>query len=50
VNDQIPALVQAPLIGLDQAKKARPVDRVVLAVDHVMYGLMPAETRRRARE
>ncbi len=43
-------LVQAPLMGLDQAKKARPVERVALAVDHLMYGLVLTETRRRARE
>jgi len=43
-------LVQAPLMGLDQAKKARPVERVALAVDHLMYGLVLTETRRRPRE
>lgn len=43
-------LVQAPLLGLDQAKKARPVERMMLAVDHLMYGLVLAETRPRARE
>lgn len=43
-------LIQAPLMGLDQAKKARPVERVALAVDHMMYGLVLTETRRRARE
>jgi len=42
-------LVQAPLMGLDQAKKARPLERVALAVDHLMYGLVLTETRRRAR-
>jgi len=43
-------LVQAPLMGLDQAKKARPVERAALAVDHLMYGLVLSETRRRRRE
>ena len=43
-------LVQAPLLGLDQAKKARPVERAAFAVDHLMYGLVLTETRRRARE
>ena len=43
-------LVQAPLMGLDQAKKARPVERVALAVDHLLYGLVLTETRRRAQE
>lgn len=43
-------LVQAPLLGLEQAKKARPVERAAFAVDHLMYGLVLTETRRRARE
>jgi len=43
-------LVQAPVMGLDQAKKARPVERAALAVDHLMYGLVLSETRRRRRE
>jgi len=43
-------LIQAPLMGLDQAKKARPVERAALAVDHLMYGLVLSETRRRRRE
>lgn len=43
-------LVQAPLLGLDQAKKARPVERVAFAVDHLMYGFVLTETRRRPRE
>jgi hypothetical protein len=37
-------------MGLDQAKKARPVERAALAVDHLMYGLVLSETRRRRRE
>ncbi|MBA3305379.1 MAG: hypothetical protein H0U25_05575 [Thermoleophilaceae bacterium] len=43
-------LVQAPLMGLNQAKKARPVERAALAVDHLLYGLVLSETRRRRRE
>jgi len=43
-------LVQAPLMGLDQAKKPRPVERVALAVDHLIYGLVLSETRGRPRE
>ncbi len=43
-------LVQAPLLGLEQAKKARPVERAAFAVDHLLYGLVLTETRRRARE
>jgi hypothetical protein len=42
--------VQAPLMGLDQAKKARPVERVALGVDHLIYGLVLSETRPRPRE
>jgi len=43
-------LIQAPLMGLDQAKKARPVERTALAVDHLLYGLVLSETRRLRRE
>jgi uncharacterized membrane protein YagU involved in acid resistance len=43
-------LVQAPLLGLDKAKKARPVERAALAVDHLLYGLVLSETRRPRRE
>jgi uncharacterized membrane protein YagU involved in acid resistance len=43
-------LVQAPLMGLDQAKKARPVERAALAVDHLMYGLVLSETRKQVQE
>jgi hypothetical protein len=42
--------VQAPLLGLSQSKHLRPVERVVLAVDHLLYGLVLSETRRRPRE
>ena len=37
-------------MGLDQAKKARPVERVAFAVDHLIYGLVLSETRPRPRE
>ena len=40
----------APLLGLSQAKKPRPVDRVGLAADHLLYGFVLSETRRRPRE
>ena len=40
----------APLLGLSQAKKPRPVDRVALAADHLLYGFVLSETRRRPRE
>ena len=43
-------LVQAPLMGLKQAKELRPVERAALAVDHLLYGLVLAETRRRPRK
>ena len=40
----------APLLGLRQAKKPRPVDRVALSADHLLYGFVLSETRRRPRE
>jgi hypothetical protein len=40
----------APALGLSQAKKLRPVDRVSLAADHLLYGLVLSELRRRPRE
>lgn len=43
-------LVQAPLMGLEQSKKARPVERATLAVDHLLYGLVLSEMRARPRE
>jgi len=43
-------LAIAPAFGLEQAKKPRPVDRLGLAVDHLLYGLVVSETRRRPRE
>ncbi len=43
-------LVVAPLLGLVQAKKPRPLDRLALAGDHVLYGVVLSETRRRPRE
>jgi hypothetical protein len=39
-------VVQAPLLGLKQAKELRPVERVALAVDHLLYGFVLSETRR----
>jgi hypothetical protein len=30
----------APVLGLSQAKRVRPVDRLALAADHVLYGLV----------
>ena len=40
----------APLLGLSQAKKVRPVDRAGLAADHLLYGLVLNEGRRRPQE
>jgi len=40
----------APALGLSQAKKVRPIDRVTLAADHLLYGLVLSELRRRPRE
>ena len=33
----------APMLGLKQAKRVRPVDRLVLATDHPIYGLVLSE-------
>ena len=38
----------APALGLSQAKRARPVDRLALAADHLLYGLVLSEMRRHA--
>jgi hypothetical protein len=40
----------APLLGLKQAKTPRPVDRIALGVDHLLYGFVLSETRRRPQE
>jgi hypothetical protein len=40
----------APLLGLSQAKRPRPVERAALAADHVLYGLLLSETRRRPQD
>ena len=39
----------APALGLSQAKKRRPVERVALAADHLLYGFVLSELRRRPR-
>lgn len=43
-------LAAAPALGLSQAKKPRPLDRVTLAADHLVYGLVLAELRPRPRK
>lgn len=43
-------LALAPVLGLKQAKKPRPIDRLALAGDHLLYGFVLSETRRRPRE
>jgi hypothetical protein len=40
----------APLLGLKQAKQPRPVERAALAADHVLYGFVLSETRRKPQE
>ncbi len=40
----------APMLGLSQAKKPRPVDRLGLAADHLLYGLVLNAGRRRPQE
>jgi hypothetical protein len=39
--------VLAPALGLEQAAKVRPKERVALAGDHLLYGLVLSEIRRR---
>ena len=39
----------APALGLSQATRVRPVDRLALAADHVLYGLVLSDMRRRPR-
>jgi hypothetical protein len=39
----------APALGLSQAKRVRLVDRLALAADHVLYGLVLSVTRPTAR-
>lgn len=43
-------LFLAPVLGLSQAKKPRPVDRLGLAADHLLYGLVLNQGRRRPQE
>ena len=43
-------LCLAPLLGLKQAKKQRPVERAALAADHLLYGLVLSEIRARPQE
>ena len=40
----------APVLGLKQAKKQRPVERAALAADHLLYGLVLSEVRARPQE
>lgn len=39
-------LVLAPALKLEQAKRIRPLDRIALAVDHVLYGFVVAGLKR----
>jgi hypothetical protein len=39
----------APVLGLSQAKRVRLLDRLGLAADHVLYGLVLSATRRTTR-
>jgi len=39
----------APALDLSQAKRVRVVDRLALAADHLLYGLVLSGTRRNAR-
>jgi hypothetical protein len=39
----------APVLGLSQATRGRPVDRLALAADHLLYGVVLSGMRRTAR-
>jgi hypothetical protein len=39
--------IQAPLLGLKQAKEPRPVERAALVADHLLYGYVLSEMRAR---
>ena len=39
----------APVLGLKQSRQPRPAERAALAADHLLYGLVLTETRRRTR-
>jgi uncharacterized membrane protein YagU involved in acid resistance len=43
-------LCLAPVLGLKQAGKQRPVERAALAADHLLYGLVLSEIRARPQE
>jgi hypothetical protein len=40
----------APALGLSQAKRVRLVDRLALAADHLLYGVVLSGMRRNARD
>jgi hypothetical protein len=40
----------APALGLKQAKEVRPVERAALAADHLLYGFVLSEMRRRPQD
>jgi hypothetical protein len=43
-------LALAPTLGLKQARRLRLVERAALAADHLLYGLVLSEGRRRPQE
>jgi hypothetical protein len=40
----------APALGLSQAKRPRPIERAAFAADHLLYGYVLSEMRRRPQE
>jgi hypothetical protein len=40
----------APVLGLSQSKKPRPVERAATAADHLLYGLLMSDMRRRPQD
>jgi hypothetical protein len=40
----------APVLGLEQAKRPRPIERLAFAADHLLYGFVLSEMHKRPRE
>lgn len=43
-------LAIAPALGLSQAARPRPLDRLALVADHLLYGFVLSETRKRPQD
>jgi len=40
----------APVLGLEQAKRLRPIERLAFAADHLLYGFVLSEMHKRPRK